>query len=138
MTLRAAALCLTLIAPGGAQAGSVDGQGVIVTPSGHAVSLQEVIWNVPGSNGMALRFRFVAPDIAAGGGQTSAMAQDDMQWLCDNYALSHLASLPAPQAAEIIISLSDRPLPFGQAAPEAVQYFQSYQPVAGTCRMVLF
>ena len=138
MTPRATALVLILIAPAGVQAGPSAAGGAIIPPSGHAVSLQEVIWNVPGSNGMALRFRFVAPDIGAGGGQTAAMAQGDMQWLCDTYALSHMADLPAPQPAEIIISLSDRALPFGQAAPDAVQYFQSFAPKGGLCRMVLF
>lgn len=62
-----------------------------------------------------------APDI---------MAQDpvhqDVVWLCENWVLPRLAS-PAPRPAQIVISLSDRPVPFGAFDPDAVQLFEAFR-----------
>jgi hypothetical protein len=112
--------------------GTVAGVGstdLVPVPSGQAVTLQEVIWNVPGAQGLALRFRFVAPGLATRDLET---ALADMQALCDAYAAPRLTDF-GPVPAQIIISLADRPLPFGEAAPEAVQYFEAYRIENGAC-----
>jgi hypothetical protein len=104
----------------------------IAVPSGQTVTLQEVIWNEPGPAGLTIRFRFVAPAIAPGGGIDFATAAADMAHLCESYALPRIAAAgPAP--AQVIISLADRALPFGQAAPEATQFFEAYRIEDGRC-----
>jgi hypothetical protein len=98
-------------------------------PSGLAVTLQEVIWNVPGAQGLTLRFRFVAQDLA---GLDVETALADMQVLCDRYAAPRLTDFgPVPQ--QIIISLADAARPFGETAPDAVQYFEAYRVENGAC-----
>jgi hypothetical protein len=43
---------------------TAGGDVAVAVPSGQAVTLQDVIWNVPGPTGLAIRFRFLAPAIA--------------------------------------------------------------------------
>lgn len=119
-------------------ASRVSGDGIVVpVPSGQEVTLQDVIWNVPGPDGMAARFRFIAPAIGPGGAMDFEAVSADMQNLCDTFALPRVSdNTPVPQ--QIIISLSDRPLAFGQSAPEAVQFFESYRIEDGSCVWEMF
>lgn len=119
---------------------SVESEGIqvvpgdetlIVVPSGQPVTLQDVVWNVPGPEGLALRFRFVAPKIA-GGEVDFETALADIKALCDSYALPRVAQ-PGPVPSQIIISFSDTPLPFGEAAPEATQFFEAFSVQNGVC-----
>lgn len=123
-----------------AEGGTVEpGDGLVVpVPSGQEVTLMDVIWNIPGPEGLATRFRFLAPAIARDGGTISAdQAQADMLALCRDLALKRIAD--AGQApAQIIISLSDRPVPFGETVPDATQYFESYALKDGDCVWSLF
>lgn len=114
------------------------GAGLEMTvPSGQKLVLQDVIWNVPGPMGLATRFRFVAPGIAPGGGVDFDTASADMQALCDGFALPRVAdNTPAPE--QIIISFSAAPVPFGEAAPEVAQYFESYRIENGSCEWEMF
>lgn len=106
---------------------------VIPVPSGQPVTLQDVIWNAPGPEGLVLRFRFLAPQIAREGGTVPMeTALQDMQALCEGYALPRVAEF-GPQPTQIIISLSDVAVPFGEAAPDATQYFEAYSIQDGTC-----
>ncbi len=114
----------------------VEGDGVAVAvPSGQTVTLQDVIWNVPGPDGMTTRFRFLAPEIA--GAVDFDTASADMQFLCDQFALPRLSEF-GPQPEAVVISLSDRALPFGDAAPDAVQFFESYRVENGSCQWEMF
>ena len=109
-------------------AGSCDeaAEGVAV-PSGRLVQVQDVITDAPGPAGATARFRFVVPDLTAG-----EDASADMQALCDTHALPQIAGMdPAPQ--QIIIALASQAVPFGQAAPDVVQFFEAYRPADGTC-----
>lgn len=110
----------------------------VTLPSGQVVTLIDVVWNAPGPEGLAARFRFLAPAIAREGGTVGFEdASADMAWLCENFALSRIATLgPAP--AQIIISLSDRPVPFGEADPEATQFFEAYRLENGACIWEVF
>jgi hypothetical protein len=131
MLARRAPLALTsaaagLLALAGCQE-EAPAEGGVTVPSGRAVSFLDVITNAPGADGATARFRFVAPDLQAG-----EDASADMQALCDSYALPRIEGMvPAPQ--QIIIVLSDRAVPFGEAAPEAVQFFEAYRPENGAC-----
>lgn len=109
----------------------------IAVPSGQAITLQDVVWNAPGPAGLTLRFRFVAPGIAKGGAVSFEAASADMEWLCQNYAVPRIANL-GPQPAQIVISLSDRPLPFGESAPDATQFFEAYSFTDGQCVWDMF
>lgn len=121
----------------GAQATPGDG-ALITVPSGQPVTLQDVIWNVPGPEGLTLRFRFVAPQIARQGGSVDyATATGDMLHLCQSYALPQVNGF-GPMPTQIIISLSDRPLPFGETAPEATQFFEAFRLQDGTCIWEMF
>ena len=102
-------------------------------PSGQIVTLLDVIWNEPGPEGLTTRFRFLAPEIAAEGGSVDFdTAVEDMAHLCQTYALPRVAdNVPVPQ--QIIITLSDRPVIFGEAAPEATQFFEAYRIEDGLC-----
>lgn len=110
----------------------------INVPSGQAVTLLEAVSNVPGNNGPALRFRFLAPAIAREGGSIDAdTAGSDMDHLCNTFALKNL---PADdlKPIEIIISLSDRDVPLGEDDPEATQFFNSYKIEDGACQWEMF
>ena len=131
-----ALLALPSLAPEGAQV--TDGAGeVVVLPSGHEAVLQDVISNVPGPEGMTLRFRFVTPAVAPGGGLEFEAASSAMQHLCDSFAIPRLSDFGAG-AQQVVISLSASPVEFGATAPDVVQFFESYRVEDGTCQWEMF
>lgn len=106
---------------------------LIPVPSGQPVRFLDVIRSDPGPEGLTLRFRFVAPEIARDGGTVDAgAAHADMLALCTDYALPRLPT-PGPVPSQIIIVLSDREVPFGETRPEATQYFEAYSLLDGAC-----
>lgn len=111
---------------------------LIAVPSGQKVVLLEVISNVPGPEGLTARFRFLAPAIARDGGTVDAeTAAIDMDHLCQTYALPRISSLgPMPQ--QIVISLSDQDVPFGETRPDATQFFNAYSIEDGACVWEMF
>jgi hypothetical protein len=116
---------------------ALDGVPVEV-PSGQQVVWVETIQGERSAAGLAYRFRFVAPGIARDGGTVSEdQAQADMQALCDTFALERLPAT-GPMPEQVIISLSDRPVPFGEPAPEATQFFEGYRIEAGKCVWELY
>jgi hypothetical protein len=127
----------TILPVDGAVLQTGDG-GQIAVPSGQPITLQDVIWNVPGPEGLTLRFRFIAPQIARDGGNVDYdAASGDMLHLCQFYALPQLGNF-GPMPSQIVISLSDRAVPFGQAAPEATQFFEAFGIENGTCIWEMF
>lgn len=120
------------------QGGAASGDGVaeadlIPVPSGQEVRFLDAIHGEPGPEGLTARFRFIAPAIARDGGTVGVeAAQEDMAALCSSYALPRIAGT-GPQPAQIIIALADREVPFGEAAPEATQYFEAYSLADGMC-----
>lgn len=102
-------------------------------PSGQPVAFQDLILDETGAAGMTARFRFVTPEIARDGGSIGFdRAEGDMLALCEIFALPRIHDMtPAPD--QIVISLSDRPVTFGTAAPEATQFFEAYRPEGGAC-----
>lgn len=102
----------------------------MAVPSGQPVTLLEVIWNEPGPAGLTYRFRFLAPWI--GGGVDYDAVFDDMVALCESFVLPRVADVqPAP--SQVIVSLSDRDVPFGYADPEATQFFEAFSIRDGHC-----
>lgn len=104
-----------------------DADGAALTlPSGGEVRLQEVRF---GDDGIA-RFRFVAPWLDADADY--AAVAGDVAWLCDTVGLDWVAEQGAAPE-QIVISLADRALPFGEAAPEARQMFEAFRVEGGAC-----
>ncbi|GAA6200603.1 DUF6497 family protein [Aquicoccus sp. SU-CL01552] len=104
-------------------------QGRIAVPSGQEVTLHEVlIDDAPGARWV--RFRFVAP--RAGVPALREIAGADMNHLCAEFALPYLAE-QGIEAARVVISLSERAVPFGTAAPDVPQFFDLYRPEGGAC-----
>jgi hypothetical protein len=122
----------------GGTAEAVDDTAIPV-PSGQKVTLMETIWNIPGAEGLAVRFRFLAPAIAKDAGQISPEQADaDMRALCHDYAAKRIGDATGPKPSQIIISLSDRKVPFGESHPEATQYFDAFSFKDGDCVWSLF
>ena len=60
-----------------------------------------------------------------------------MQALCDSFALPRTDGMvPAPQ--QIVISFAGAAVPFGEAAPDVVQFFESYRIENGACVWEVF
>ncbi len=114
------------------------GEVAIPVPSGQHVEWMETIWDQPGPAGLAVRFRFLAPAIAReSGGIAPDLIAQDMQHLCDHYALPRIADT-GPRPAQIIISLSSAPAEFAVADPAVTQFFEAYSPAGGTCQWEAF
>lgn len=115
-----------------------DGEGEpIPVPSGQEVRWIDSISDAPGPEGLTMRFRFLAPQIGGDDPIDQDLAAADMQALCDEFALPRL-SVIGPRPAQVIISLSDRVVPFGETDEEAVQFFEAYSVVDGVCEWELF
>lgn len=128
MTARAAYALAFGLAGGGAAA-----QAPIDVPSGQLVTHHDTISGEQGPAGLTARFRFIAPQIAREGGTMPfELAAGDMDHLCETYALPRLSEL-GPQVAQIVITLMDRPVTFGQPDPDATQFFEAYRPEDGRC-----
>lgn len=122
--------------------GCVLGLALMVTPalaetsldaaSGQRVTLSEILLDEnPGE--LWVRFRFLAPDIAPGPDAIDAdVAAADMQALCDDLAVPYLIG-NGIEPARIVVSLSDRHVPFGQPDPDATQFFELFSLQDGAC-----
>lgn len=105
---------------------------IIAVPSGREVQALDIISDLQGPSGATARFRFVVPGLAA-----DADASEDMQALCNAYALPLTdAMVPTPQ--QIVIVFADQPVPFGESAPDAVQFFEAYSIQDKTCIWEMF
>ena len=118
---------------------SAEEAGALVTvPSGREVRWIDTISDAPGPDGLTLRFRFLVPALGAPVWQEAPeRAEADMQALCDRFALPRVSGI-GPQPSQLIISMADRALPFGEAAPEATQYFEAFRLENGQCVWELY
>ncbi|MCT8330381.1 DUF6497 family protein [Albidovulum sediminis] len=132
MVLMWAAMAATVMTRSGSDARAEE---TLTLPSGMVVSYLDTIHSAPGPEGLTIRFRFVAADLALRPADEATLA--DMTWLCETYALPRLASTgPVPE--QVIITLADRPVEFGTADPEATQYFEAFRPEGETCEWEVF
>ena len=102
----------------------------VAVPSGQPVELIEMRWDAPVEGALWLRLRFLAPQI--GTEFSFAQVESDFAHLCRTVGLP-LIDREGRAVELIIVSLSDRPLPFGQTDPKAVQFFESFRPRDETC-----
>lgn len=106
----------------------------IEVPSGRTLSLIDIITNAPGPEGAAARFRFLAPELTS---EDAEAAAADMQVLCDSFALERTVGM-VPEPQQIIISFANAAVPFGEAAPDVVQFFESFRIENGACVWEVF
>ena len=104
----------------------------IPVPSGQRLTLNEVFLDdAPGA--LWVRFRFLAPQIARDAGDVDfETAGPDMDFLCQSLALPYLAHHTL-EPERVVISLSDRAVPFGEQDPAATQFFETYSLRDGVC-----
>ncbi len=106
-------------------------------PSGQAVTLEDVLIDTV-NNESWLRFRFVAPQIARDGGDvTYDSAELDFAHLCETVARPYLAEFDLSPDV-VVITLMDRPVPFGQTDPQATQFIEAFRIAADACRWEAF
>ena len=101
----------------------------------YAFNTEDAAFSFP-PQGLTLRFRFVAPQVA-GAGYGPDKAAADLQALCDGFALAHLPA-DGPQPAGLVLDLADRVVPFGASDDRAVQFFEAYSIADGACHWELF
>lgn len=118
------------------QAGVASSPTVSISvPSGQSVSLQEIIDDREAG---ALRFRFLAPQIASAEAAPAFEAiTADLQYLCNEYAIK---TLPDAERTDrnIVISLAAEAVEFGVAAPGVIQFFDAFHVENGTCIWEMF
>ncbi|SOB99349.1 hypothetical protein SAMN05877809_102425 [Rhodobacter sp. JA431] len=114
-----------------AAARPVLAQEPIAVPSGVAVQWFETLRDTQGPNGLTIRFRFIAPDVA-GPDYDPDQAGADLEALCNGYVIPRLPEM-GPQPAEIVLDLADREVPFGEPNEDAVQFFEAYSVQDGAC-----
>jgi hypothetical protein len=106
----------------------------VEVPSGRALTLIDIVTNARGPEGATARFRFLAPGLTT---DDAEAASADMQAVCDSFAVGRIDGMvPAPQ--QIVISFASEAVPFGEAAPDVVQFFESYRPENGACIWEVF
>jgi hypothetical protein len=103
-------------------------------PSGRALTLIDVITNAPGPAGAAARFRFLAPDLTS---EDAEAAATDMQVVCDRFAIERTQGM-VPEPQQIIISFASAAVPFGEPAPDVVQFFEAFRIENGACVWEVF
>lgn len=128
--VRGRAICLVALAF--SHPAFADSDTLLPVPSGQPVQLSDVLLdNNPGE--LWLRFRFIAPRIGASVGRIGYdVASKDMEHLCQILAIPYVAQHEL-HPARVVISLSDRPVEFGDAAPDATQFFEAYRLEQSRC-----
>jgi len=101
----------------------------VTVPSGHAMSLFDVILEEPTQTA---RFRFLVPAIAADDAPSFSDLAPDFQYLCDTLVIPGLAA-NGWSAKDIVISMSSRELEFGTLTAEITQFFQPFRVQDDTC-----
>jgi Family of unknown function (DUF6497) len=102
---------------------------VVSVPSGRELRLIDIVTNAPGPEGAAARFRFLAPGLGPDDFETVSA---DMQAICDSFALGRISGM-VPEPQQIIVSFASAEVPFGEAAPDVVQFFESYRVEGDSC-----
>lgn len=98
-------------------------------PSGHAPELVEVLLDAAAATA---RFRFVLPRDADGAAPGHAEIAPDFGWICATYAAPALAR-GGWEARQIVLSFSDREIPFGMVDPDVMQYFEAFRVEGDAC-----
>jgi len=79
-----------------------------------------------------VRMRLVAPQIADQEQFGFEVIEPDFQMLCEHEGLRIVAE-SAPNAREIVVMVASESVPFGDSAPNVVQYFDLFNVEDDTC-----
>ncbi len=102
-------------------------------PSDRSVDLRDVLLDQVGAETWA-RFRFVSDELDEDAAQAdSREIETDMAALCSRRALPYLKQ-NVLKAEVVVISVSDRDVPFGETNPQAIQFFEAYRVSDGSCQ----
>jgi hypothetical protein len=101
----------------------------VPVPSGQTVELIEAFWDLTGESRPTLRLRLLAPEI--GTSRDFAEIEMDFPVICQTLGAPNVP--PDRDGALIVVSLTDRPVPFGTFDPDATQFFEGFRAVNGTC-----
>ena len=104
-------------------------------PSGMKAELHETIFEpvgVTASTAKVLRLRYVAAEVADKEAFGFNQIEADFVWLCTRDGLEFVTS-SAPMIEQIIVSISSEIVPFGETAPNVVQYFDAFKLESQTC-----
>lgn len=113
-----------------AVATTVRGQeGAPTVPSGLDLTLYELILENQYDGQIWARYRFVAPDLEQADFDRVA---GDFPEICASFALPELDAR-GTHPEMIVLSYANRPIPFGEAAPDAVQFVESFRVDQGSC-----
>ncbi|MCC5975676.1 MAG: acetolactate synthase [Rubellimicrobium sp.] len=127
MRRRLWAVCGALVAAGVAPGGPSAAE-TFRTPSGLEVTLFDVV--LEPEAGIA-RFRYLAPALEDGGVTYPEVAADFV-WLCEAVGIAALEANDW-DAPRIIVTLADRPVPFGEMDPDAIQFIDGFERQGGRC-----
>lgn len=101
----------------------------VAVPSGQPLELIEAFWDLADEGTPTFRLRFLAPEIGAG--RDFSDVEGDFSHICQTLALPNVP--PERDGALIVVSLSERPVPFGTFDPEVTQFFEGFRAENGTC-----
>ncbi len=104
-------------------------EGAPTVPSGLDLTLYELILENQPDGQVWARYRFIAPDLVQ---SDFDRVSGDFPEICASYALPELDARGA-NPAMVVLSYADRPIPFGEPAPEAVQFVESFRIDQGAC-----
>lgn len=98
----------------------------IILPSDRKADLQEVLQDMD-----LLRYRFVVPELA-GNADDLSVSTADLEFLCSDFVLQDIEG-QGLSAAQVVISMGDRPTEFGVADPDVLQVFELFSISDGLC-----
>ena len=102
----------------------------IALPSGFNAELLEGFVEIQPDGARWARFRYVMPALADGA--VYDKVQSDFAVLCDSTAVPMLDSA-GEEVSQVVVSLMDKPLEFGQSDPGTIQYFEVFTIREGRC-----
>lgn len=100
---------------------------VIAVPSGQPLSFLEFLSE---DEGEIVRFRFLAPQIGEAFSYADVMG--DFQVICDEQIIPVLDT-NALTPRQIVLSMSAVDIPFGEDAPDVLQFFELFSAENGRC-----
>lgn len=117
-----------MVAASALTTGMAEGQTAL--PSGFNAELLEGFVEVQPDGARWARFRYVMPALADDA--VYDKVQGDFAVLCDGTAVPMLDAA-GEEVSQVVVSLMDKPLEFGQSDPGTVQYFEVFTIREGRC-----
>lgn len=111
---------------GGAEA-ICTSEEVLQAPSGHDLTLCDVLFEVQPSGDSWVVVRVVDADLAG----AARADQGDHDWVCETWGLPALEKEPRP--TRIIVQIMQAPFVRGEPAPGITQSIEAYSEENGTC-----